>query len=139
MLINNLNYVSNPFNNPFNNNNINIGEFGEMQIKNFKTEFNIPQNKSYNLISIGLNINPLQSEIIIDSCMESYMQNKGNINNQIIKSLSNRFKNYFSSEYLIITFNEEYKELYFNSSLDLKNSSIIFYLYNTKFHIISLC
>lgn len=128
ILNNNLNYISNTFS----------LTIGGIQKNYFQNKFNTLENITYNLISIGLKINPLQSELIIDICKDTYIQNNGRLNNQIVKNLANCFKEYFSSEWLIIIFNDEYKELYYNSCFDLDNKSIIFYLNNTKFHIILL-
>ena len=103
----------------------------------FSTKTIIFEGLKYKLISIGSNLKESEGEIIIDYCKNIYIRNKGIINFETVKYLSNIFKGLFLGEWFVIVSNIENNDIYYNLNSEIKNRAIFFYLDNKKFHIVN--
>ena len=116
--------------------NISFNKMGAFDFFSTKTIITF-EGLKYKLISIGSEFKKFEIETIINYCKEIYLRNKGNVNYEFVKYLSNCLKALFLNEWAIIITNRENKDIFYNLTSEIKNRTILFYLDNKRFYIMN--
>lgn len=95
-----------------------------------------PYNITFNLRYFGSKMNKNTINFIIDCCAEKIIENKGLINNQTTKYLTECFKTIFAGHWFIIISSIENNDINYNFSSFINDKSVIFDLHNKKICVI---
>ena len=111
-------------------------KIGEKKNNNLGNKIINPYNITFNLRYFGSKMNKNAINFIIDCCAKKIIENKGLINNQTTKYLTECFKTIFAGHWFIIISSIEYNDINYNFSSFINDKSVIFDLHNKKICVI---